>query len=457
MRRGGLYSARTLKEKRTALNNREVLALVSLTVVVSGFLGFQIRASLVSSPLGAMEAIGPVTTASYVISVEGSTVYARSGATGETVYSGTDAAAVLQDVTDALTNGGRIFIRSGTYRITKTISLGDKVVVEGESVGHHATNAGVVLEQAVDNHLITISNRIFCGLSHLTLHGRKDLYASGKGILINGSFGSGYHYIEDVYIDNFKENGFEVQSEVTEVFAQRIISNNNDANGFWIAGGNHRFIGCIAGGNAYNGFQLLDGESQYVGCAGWSNGYYGFYLTAGCNGLEILGQAYDNHGAGICLEETPPGYPPLKNLIYLNSYDNNKGVLIRGGSENIIHGLVTEVVKGKQPYGVVIEGGRNNILDLESFGHGSSDWAFTSGTYLLVGGQGLKHHGRAPVPEGAKSVTVAHGLVATPSSVRATPEWDTTCYLSAKNGTHVTFTFGTSAPPGAYVDWEADV
>ena len=70
--------------------------------------------------------------ASYIIFKDGDLVKAKNGLTGEIEFSGSDAATVIQAVINELTNGGRIFLRKGTYNITSTITISNpKILIEG--------------------------------------------------------------------------------------------------------------------------------------------------------------------------------------------------------------------------------------------------------------------------------------------------------------------------------------
>jgi parallel beta-helix repeat protein len=89
-------------------------------------------------------------------------------------------------------------------------------------------------------------------------------------------------------------------------------------------------------------------------------------------------------------------------------------------------------------------------------------------TKIVVAGSGhiirrnlgypTENQGRASVAQGQTSVTIAHGLVSTPSVVKALPEWLTTVRLSSKDATNIVLEFGTAAPTGgSYVNWDAAV
>jgi len=66
--------------------------------------------------------------ASYIIFKDGDLIMAKNGRTGQIEFSGSDAATVIQSALDALpTEGGKIFIKEGTYKFTttRTITLYD--------------------------------------------------------------------------------------------------------------------------------------------------------------------------------------------------------------------------------------------------------------------------------------------------------------------------------------------
>ena len=85
--------------------------------------------------------IPPISTASYIVYTDGSKYYAKNGSTGMIEFVDADASNLLQNVINALAGkGGRIFIRSGVYNITKSIMLIPNLVIEGEAPGHMRTD-----------------------------------------------------------------------------------------------------------------------------------------------------------------------------------------------------------------------------------------------------------------------------------------------------------------------------
>jgi hypothetical protein len=80
------------------------------------------------------KALNLVRGASYIVYREGDMYYAVNGVTGLVDFSSTDASEVIQKAINALPDGGEVFIKTGVYRITKTISLKHYVKIRGE--GH---------------------------------------------------------------------------------------------------------------------------------------------------------------------------------------------------------------------------------------------------------------------------------------------------------------------------------
>jgi hypothetical protein len=75
-----------------------------------------------------------------------------------------------------------------------------------------------------------------------------------------------------------------------------------------------------------------------------------------------------------------------------------------------------------------------------------------------VGYQLVRNRGTATIPAGTTSVTVAHGLAATPSKVIVTPRANIgSVWVSARNSTHITISCSTAPTADTIVDWYAEV
>jgi len=114
-----------------------------------------------SRTLGDYPYTPPSAPYSYLIFKKAGIVYARNGKTGELEFSDEDAAKVIQAAIDALTNGGKIFIKAGTYQITSDIKLSSNMICQGAG----KENTKFVLAAKVD---ITFSNATNVLLSDFT-------------------------------------------------------------------------------------------------------------------------------------------------------------------------------------------------------------------------------------------------------------------------------------------------
>jgi len=412
-----------------------------------------------SRTLGDYPYTPPSAPYSYLIFKKAGIVYARNGKTGELEFSDEDAATVIQKAIDALpAEGGKIFTKSGVYLIKNRIKMRTGVWLEGEGLSHaYAT----VLKQAANfDELILMEDILHAGLCNIGLRGDKDTYTRSVGLRVRTTAYAGdlEHCIENVLISNFPEQGVLIQGDSRECHFTDVRSHGNGEGGFHVYGGNHRFVNCVAGGNTYQGFTLMDGFSTYIGIAAWSNTTYGIYIAATTNGDIIIGQAYDNYWAGFCIEETIAGSPPHQNLVYIISMDSTRGFWIKGGEDNLIAGVATQVVSGKQATGVRVEGGANNIMDVESYLNGTADWELVGGTYILKSRRGLKNSGTATIVAGATSVTVAHGLIGTPRIAKHCPRANLgAVWVSARDTTNITLNVEVAPTVDTITDWEAEL
>ena len=71
---------------------------------------------------------------SYIVWTDGTNVYARNCTTGKIDFSGTDASDVIQSAINSMVNsgGGKIFVKAGTYILTRAIRLYSNMTLEGE-------------------------------------------------------------------------------------------------------------------------------------------------------------------------------------------------------------------------------------------------------------------------------------------------------------------------------------
>jgi hypothetical protein len=74
----------------------------------------------------------PPSAASYIVFQKGGQCYAKNGMTGHIEFGPGDAGTVIQSAINALTNGGKIFIKDGTYTLNSPLTVRANVGLVGE-------------------------------------------------------------------------------------------------------------------------------------------------------------------------------------------------------------------------------------------------------------------------------------------------------------------------------------
>ena len=105
---------------------------------------------------------------SYVILKENNIIKAINS-DGKIEFKGTDAATVIQSAVNALTNGGKIFIKDGTYVISSKISLPyEGLLIEGSERKATILGMSSAGEFSIENEYVSLKNLWFDGLSGAT-------------------------------------------------------------------------------------------------------------------------------------------------------------------------------------------------------------------------------------------------------------------------------------------------
>jgi hypothetical protein len=176
------------------------IAVYSVLLIVVALASFRVGVIYAQSTTVTIQPESFTSEVSYIISTDGTTVYARNGRTGQIEFSGTDAGTVIQQVVEVLPEG-KIFIKSGDYYaptlkiidISKTgIAIEGEVGREGKPVLH---NIGFRLTYG------------WCGLRNLRLVDDTESVGS-KGIYINQD-ASPYGHIQRVTIENVEISKFD--------------------------------------------------------------------------------------------------------------------------------------------------------------------------------------------------------------------------------------------------------
>jgi hypothetical protein len=117
--------------------------------------------------------IRPEEVASYIVFTDGVNVYAKNGLTGAIEYSNPgDAGDVINYCVSKLpANGGKIFIRAGTYSVKTPVTINrNGVMIEGEQLGY-GDQPGTKLVLDGYFHMFTVIGCFFAYFRNLYLHG----------------------------------------------------------------------------------------------------------------------------------------------------------------------------------------------------------------------------------------------------------------------------------------------
>ena len=322
----------------------------------------------------------PPATASYIIFKKGNKTYAKNGTYGHIEFEGTDISKVINDVMDALENGGRILIKAGIYYTSTAINLANKtnIIISGEGI-----NATILkISQGSQINAITASGSVNCSITNLTIDGQKNLqtdggtYSNQCGIFANPSTRL---QIYNVMIKNCYYSGIFLRNDTESIIANSYFINNGAGGTGGVQAGvlidgpsdtafseRTKVIGCHAEGNYNWGFSVGDyvkyiifkgctakgnntgfdlepgtfaGGSIAVianGCISHSNSYRGFYLN-GTRSAIVNSVSYGNV-IGIRAEGTLNTI--ANNLVLTNSQEGMQlsGLKRSTVSGNIIYG-----------------------------------------------------------------------------------------------------------------------
>jgi hypothetical protein len=117
----------------------------------------------------------------YLIYLNGTTVNAVNGSTGQIDFTGTDAATVIQSAINSAPTGSFIMIKPGTYVINSTITISKAVRIVGSGV----TSAGTILQNNQNGVMILVTQGgAYVRIEGLTCRGTGN--SSDVGIQVSG-------------------------------------------------------------------------------------------------------------------------------------------------------------------------------------------------------------------------------------------------------------------------------
>ncbi|MBI1748339.1 MAG: hypothetical protein HYR55_17420 [Acidobacteria bacterium] len=151
----------------------------------------------------------PQSSFSYLIFKDGATINAQNGVNGSIDFTGADAATVIQSAISALTQGGFIFIKEGTYLLNSTLLITKgSITLEGQ--GRERT---ILTLPSGSTPIVAISvdgTGTSGGIYNITLRNFSidgpNQTGNQQGIKVNTVYRS---TIEGVYVSNLGSHGIE--------------------------------------------------------------------------------------------------------------------------------------------------------------------------------------------------------------------------------------------------------
>jgi len=365
----------------------------------------------------------------YIIFKDGDYVLAKNGRMGRIEFKDTDAATVIQSAIDALSNGGKIFIKAGTYIIRSPITVRDRIVLCGEKA-----SSALVLASGANCNIINVeSGAYYVTLENLLLDGSRTTqtgtsygvyvptqdieYVEIRGCIIQNCRSAGVYFnghrgrcrqnifaynYNDLYLlnhldayDNYFTNS--VSDAITGDVERELFIGHwmCEENTFAYVGGSGIKLRCfganIIGNNFFrcsgDGIALVGGSSYsiIVGNIISTSGARGIYLEDGQKNIVVGNYINESKQDGIrCLSDDTL---IVANIIRNSDADDTAtydGVSIPGDrSGNIIVG---NVIKDSDRYEVYIySGAGDNIVAY-------NDVAGTDHEGAIVGPGIIKHN-----------------------------------------------------------------
>jgi len=418
----------------------------------------------------------PDQTASYIIFIDGSIIKAQNGSTGNIDYQGSDAATVIQAAIDAMTTGGKIFIKAGTYTINDSITIEDGITLEGENYYNGSLCTFLTLANGINKDVITSSSikRLEqVQIKNLTINANPANQSSGSAIKLYSPYEG---LIENIWIQGAKDDGIEFLKAGADIVGTGTTIRNchigscgqygisNDAYTtdididnciVWEAGS----FGIVVMGMNYirnsevydceNGIFLnWSGNTTIEGCVIHLNnkiGISGFNCTdciISGNVIMFNSQNTSNSYSGIWIDSNGDR-PAQYNKIIGNTIGSSLG---------------TE----KQHYGVeTVNSSANNIIIGNSIINNVSGAVSLTGTNIISDNAGYVNHNKGIAATIADGGTIDHGLVTTPTTARVSGSVaGEMVAVTALDATHITVAIKKhdgSAGTTQTIYWDADV
>jgi len=300
----------------------------------------------------------PASEANYLVWKDGSTYYAKNGESGNIDYSGTVASTVIQAAIDALTSGGTVFLKQGTYTITAKISVTTNdisIIGEGDSTFLNSTINDTILE-----FVATAPNYLYdCWVKDLQIQGSKTAGVSQFGVKLKRCRRSG---VINCFIQKSGHDGIYLLNSSYCVVANNIVQDCADDGINLNYATYNTIIGNVALDMTSDGIHiyLLSNFNSIVGNVVKGSGRYGIGVgdnVSPSDNNDITGNnIYSSTDSGIMLDDARTS-TVAGNVIHTSA----RGIeLKRAASKNT---LSSNTIIASTNYGISLNSSDSNVID----------------------------------------------------------------------------------------------
>jgi len=261
---------------------------------------------------------------SYVIFKIGNTILAKNGSTGEIEFRDEDASSVIQSAINALgTEGGKIFIKAGTYSISKTIDItrdNVKLCGSGPSTILEATDGSIDVLQVLSQKNVIVENLFLRGVGA----------GVGRGLYL---YDTEQTIAREIYTDNFEATNL---ASIFLNYCRRTVVENPV---------------CL-GANKWRGIQIYNSSHCVVrGGIFYKTGREGAFLHTATN-CSVEHSLFNGcgHLTAVSLVAYLSNRCRIEGNIVLNS-DTEHGLELSSGSSNL---AINNVIEGSKQSGIYL-------------------------------------------------------------------------------------------------------
>jgi len=412
---------------------------------------------------------------SYIIFVEAGVTKALNCRT-QAIESGIDASEIIQSAINALLpQGGKIFIKRGTYEITKTIELpknrpwsphyGAHYIIEGEGRASLLKMAdGISLDWAI----LRLDNVERCVVKNLGFDGNK-----GTGTKVGEGLLSVLIAEQNIIMSCFFKDSPQISLCLDASVFGCLVTNNVIMNGGAESGAIYLFddvnFNSIVGNTVINsGYGIFSQASRgnvYVGNV-VRGGVYGFRNFESPREMYVGNSVIEPDDS--CFFADRPDYSIIKSNYFKGKVDTtHRGVRVyQPKGVHIIGNLFEDfTLTTFDDRGIWLWGEdatyRDSLVTLNRFVNVAQPVLHTP-PYSLVRrnvGYLTENSGTATFTAGVTSVTISHGLATTPKIVLVTPHHSEIADIRVIAKTATDFTVEVSTAPTAdrTFDWYTEV